>query len=132
MTVVGVVGKKVKGPAKFAEKVYDRVTKRVEVSLSRHPEAAKHIQDAQAAGHPKTLTIDRANAPANRKASLKGVPTKKGLDRDEYPPAMFKEGGAGASVRHINPRDNRGAGSCIGGQCSGLPDGTRVRIDVVD
>ncbi|MYM59078.1 hypothetical protein GTG28_07565 [Vibrio sp. OCN044] len=106
--------------------------KRVEVSLSRHPEAAKHIQDAQAAGHPKTLTIDRANAPANRKASLKGVPTKKGLDRDEYPPAMFKEGGSGASVRHISPRDNRGAGSCIGGQCSGLPDGTRVRIDVVD
>jgi hypothetical protein len=31
-------------------------------------------------------------------------------DRDEYPPAMFNEGG-GASVRKINPSDNRGAGA---------------------
>ncbi|WP_013404519.1 NucA/NucB deoxyribonuclease domain-containing protein [Photobacterium damselae] len=86
------IAKKAKSFDKLQE--IGNVTKRVEVSLSRQPEAAKHIQDAQAAGHPKTLTIDRANAPANRKASLKGVPTKKGLDRDEYPLAMFKEGGS--------------------------------------
>ena len=45
---------------------------------------------------------------------------------------MFKEGGAGASIRHINPSDNRGAGSCIGAQCGGLSDGARVRINIVD
>ncbi|WP_423815646.1 NucA/NucB deoxyribonuclease domain-containing protein [Ralstonia solanacearum species complex bacterium KE056] len=51
---------------------------------------------------------------------------------DEYPPAMFKEGGAGASVRAISPRDNMSAGACIGNACRGLPDGTRVRINVGD
>ncbi|HKJ50860.1 MAG TPA: RHS repeat-associated core domain-containing protein [Gammaproteobacteria bacterium] len=127
------------GPASRLDKLMQRINlrgefgaKKIEVSAKQHPEAAKHIQDAQAAGHPKTLTIDRSNAAANRNESLRGVPTKKGLDRDEYPPAMFKEGGAGASVRHINIKDNRGSGSCIGAQCSGLPDGARVRIESVD
>lgn len=68
----------------------------------------------------------------NRRESLKGVETKPGLDRDEYPPAMFKEGGSGASVQHIDPSDNRGAGACIGAQCRGLPDGTKVEINVSD
>lgn len=43
---------------------------------------------------------------------------------------MFKEGGQGASVRHINPSDNRGLGACIGGQCRELPDGTQVEVKV--
>jgi len=30
---------------------------------------------------------------------LRGIPTKKGFDRDEYPPAMSDEGGKGADVR---------------------------------
>ena len=103
---------------------------KVEVSESKYPEAAGHIKDAQASGQPKELTIDRANAAANRKDAMQGVPTQKGLDRDEYPPAMFKEGGKDASVKHINPSDNRGAGACIGAQCSGLPDGAKVIIEV--
>ncbi len=32
------------------------------------------------------------------------TPSKAGYDRDEYPPAMFKEGGKGASVRYISPK----------------------------
>ncbi len=110
----------------------DGVPKSVEVSMTRFPESAQHIEDAVAAGKPNTLTIDRANAAARRRESLRGTETRSGLDRDEFPPAMFEEGGQGASVRHINPSDNRGAGACIGAQCRGLPDGTTVRIDVVD
>ena len=45
------------------------------------------------AGKPDTLTIDRDNAAARRRDSLRGIETKPGLDRDEYPPAMFQEGG---------------------------------------
>ena len=112
--------------------VAPKATKNVNVRRSQHPETAQHVEDAQAAGHPKTLTIDRAGAPQNRKDSLRGIPTKPGKDRDEYPPAMFKEGGAGASVRHIDPADNRGAGSSIGAQCRKLPCGTKVTIEVVD
>lgn len=104
----------------------------VTVSKSRYPESAQHIENATAAGQPATLTIDRANAATRRRDSLRNVETKTGQDRDEYPPAMFQEGGQGASVKHINPSDNRGAGACIGAQCRGLSDGTKVRIEVVD
>jgi len=44
---------------------------------------------------------------------------------------MFKEGGTGASVRRIDSGDNRGAGSCIGAQCRGPPNGTKVKMKVV-
>ena len=74
------------------------------------------------------MTINRAGAKANRRDSLKGVGTKPGLDRDEFPPAMFQEGGKGASVRRIGSSDNRGAGASIGGQCRGLECGSKVRI----
>ncbi len=101
----------------------------VRVSRSRFPEAARHIDDAQAAGHPAELTIDRAGAAARRRQAVGGTPRRSGADRDEYPPAMTKEGGAGSSVRHIPPADNRGAGACVGAQCRGLPNGTRIRVE---
>jgi hypothetical protein len=102
----------------------------VVVPSSRYPETAAHIRDAQAAGHPSVLTIERAGADANRAAAQAGQPRVPGTQLDEYPPAMFREGGAGASTRPVTPRDNMGAGACIGNQCRGLPDGTRVRIVV--
>ncbi|MCB5300607.1 VENN motif pre-toxin domain-containing protein, partial [Yersinia intermedia] len=103
-------------------------SKVVTVDKTKYPESAKHIEDAQKAGQPATLTIDRAGAAQRRKESLKDTPSVKGKDRDEYPPAMFNEGGAGSSIRPISPGDNRGAGACIGAQCRGLPDGTSVII----
>lgn len=61
---------------------------------------------------------------------MKGNPTVKGKDRDEYPLAMTKEGGKGSSVRNISPSHNRGAGSCIGAQCRNLPDGSKIKIKI--
>lgn len=103
-----------------------------EITLSRqvHGEAAQHAADAIAGGKPDVLTIDRSGAPANRQASIGALNKVPGKHLDEYPPAMFKEGGAGASVRAINPRDNMSAGACIGNACRGLPDGARIRIKV--
>ena len=54
-----------------------------------------------------------------------------GKHLDEYPPAMFKEGGSGASVRAIDPRDNMSAGACIRNQCEGLSNGAKIRVNVV-
>ncbi|NRY60176.1 NucA/NucB deoxyribonuclease domain-containing protein [Clostridium beijerinckii] len=56
----------------------------------------------------------------------------KAKDIDEYPPAMFREGGAGTSVRPIAPSDNMGAGSWLGHGLRAYPNGTRVRIKVGD
>jgi hypothetical protein len=62
------------------------------------------------------LHICRYEATANRRASLRGIPTKKGYDRDEYPPAMADEGGKGASVRYILSSENRSAGGVMSHQ----------------
>jgi filamentous hemagglutinin len=62
---------------------------------------------------------------------LKGTIKVPGMDRNEYPPAMFKEGGQGSSVRPVTPGDNRGAGACVGAQCRGLPNGASVDVKVV-
>jgi Deoxyribonuclease NucA/NucB len=51
-------------------------------------------------------------------------------DRDEYPPAVSQEGGKGASVRPIDPSDNRGAESTMGKQMQSYPNGTQVEIVV--
>ncbi|WP_280178570.1 MULTISPECIES: NucA/NucB deoxyribonuclease domain-containing protein [Pseudomonas syringae group] len=97
---------------------------------SEYPETFGHIQDAINGGQPYIVTIQRDAAKLNRKTSLKDVKTMKLKDRDEWPMAMFKEGGSGASVRHIGPSDNRGAGSSIGNVLSGLPNGTKIKVEV--
>jgi hypothetical protein len=114
----------------------------ITIDKKRYPESAQHIEEAQAGtiwsgddddlGRPKPsiLTIDRAREKANRQASLRPVDTRPGKDRDEYPPAMFREGGPGASVKYVRPGDNKGAGSGMGNRLRGLPEGTRVKITV--
>jgi hypothetical protein len=55
---------------------------------SRYPETGSHIKAAIVAGHSSVCTIDRDGAEENRRESLKGYPTQKGYDRDEWPMAM--------------------------------------------
>ena len=102
----------------------------VELSSSRYPQTTDHIADAIAAGEAALLHIARDQEEANREASLAPWPPRTGFDRDEYPPAMSDEGGTGASVRYIDPSDNRGAGASMGNQleawCNTQP--FRIRI----
>ncbi|WP_229750094.1 NucA/NucB deoxyribonuclease domain-containing protein [Paenibacillus nasutitermitis] len=92
----------------------------------RFPETAKHIEEAIAAGKSAVCTIDREGAEDNRKASLRGIATKKGYDRDEWPMAMCAEGGENADIAYISPSDNRGAGAWVSNQLEDYLDGTRV------
>lgn len=100
------------------------------ISKSKYPESAQHILDAQAAGHPSTLTIDRPNAASRRAASIGKYPREAGKQPDEYPPAMFLEGGAGASVRNITAGDNMAAGASMGNQLRKYKDGCKATITV--
>nr|WP_283771364.1 NucA/NucB deoxyribonuclease domain-containing protein [Pseudomonas syringae] len=97
---------------------------------SEYPETFGHIQDTINGGQPYVVTIQRDAAKLNRKTSLKDVKTMKSKDRDKWPMAMLKEGGNGANVRHIDPSDNRGAESSIGNVLSGLPNGTKIKVEV--
>ncbi|MFI0220059.1 putative T7SS-secreted protein [Streptomyces lydicus] len=107
----------------------------------KYPETAQHVEEAQSGiswrgderreqQQPSDLTIDRDGADDNRKVSLRGIPRRgaQKLDRDEYPPAMFEEGGMGASVKYIDSSDNRGAGRSMGNQVKGLNNGDRVTV----
>ncbi|WP_339493235.1 RHS repeat-associated core domain-containing protein, partial [Pseudomonas sp. EA_15y_Pfl2_R67] len=112
---------------KARSKQYDY---KLRLKRSEYPQTFGHIDGAIKKGHPYIVTIQRDTAKLNRKLSLKDIKTKTGKDRDEWPMAMFKEGGTGASVKYIDPSDNRGAGSSIGNVLSDLPNGTRVKIEV--
>lgn len=105
----------------------------VTIFKSQHPETAAHIEAAQAAGHPKYLTIDRKGNinSARRNQAVNICPIVSGAERDEYPPAMFAEGGQGASVRYVEPKDNSGAGGRMGRLLQSYKDGTIVEIVVV-
>lgn len=92
---------------------------------------AAHITAAIKKGHSAVCTIDRKGADKNREESLKGIPTKAGYDRDEWPMAMCAEGGEGASVAYVIQSDNRGAGSWIGNKLDKYPDGTKVAFAIL-
>jgi hypothetical protein len=102
----------------------------VQLSATRYPETTDHIADAITAGQPSLLHIARDEEEANREASLAPYPPRTGFDRDEYPPAMSDEGGAGADVRYIDPSDNRGAGSTMGNALEDWCNGQPFRIDI--
>jgi hypothetical protein len=119
-------------PSKETSNQTTDTTNRITITFpsDKYPNVADHIQDAINKGKPNTCTIDRQGAEQNRKESLKDVPTKKGYDRDEFPMAMCEEGGKGADIRYIKPKENRGAGSWFSNQVEQYPDGTVVTIDV--
>jgi len=92
------------------------------IDAVEHPDAAIHAYEQGLDG--AKWTVDRPGAEARRATSLRGTRTVPGFDRDELPPAVVEEGGAGAHVKPIVPRDNRGSGSsAFGAQIRDVPDG---------
>lgn len=111
----------------------ERQDRSVIVSLdeSRYPYTTDHTEDAIRAGEAALLHIDRFGADQNREESLRGIPTRSGYDRDEYPPAVSSEGGSGADVRYVPSGDNRGAGASMGSQLEGWCEDQPFRIKTV-
>jgi hypothetical protein len=75
---------------------------------------------------------------ARRERLLQNVPTRDGLDRDEYPPAVGRGRGAGltagsdplgwrADVRYVPSAENRSHGARVGIKLRRFCDGTRFR-----
>ena len=70
-------------------------------------------------------------ASQRRLAAIQGHSRPSGMDLDEYPPAIFKEGGAGASVRAIPSHENRAFGAMLMWKLRNVRDGTSVEIEIV-
>ncbi|MDR0838410.1 MAG: hypothetical protein LBN99_02060 [Oscillospiraceae bacterium] len=103
----------------------------VAIDSAKYPETAAHIRSSIKKGHPAFLTVDRAGADENRSQSLRDRPARSVYDRDEYPPAMFEQGGYGADVQYVQGQDNRGAGGTTRWQLNNVPDGSTVRFRVI-
>ena len=100
----------------------------VVVSLTKYPHIAAHIRAAIRRGQPALLHIDRRHADQHRDKSTAVLPTKAGYDRDEYPPAMSREGGKGADVRYVNLHENRAAGASMGYKLGGYCEGQAFKL----
>ncbi|MCX2729409.1 NucA/NucB deoxyribonuclease domain-containing protein [Saccharopolyspora sp. NFXS83] len=117
------------------------------IDPERYPKTSLHILQAQegisfrgdeSTAYPKqqpsVLTYDPPGNENNERRgdALRGIPARgrEGLDRDEYPPAVFSEGGDQSSVKYLPSRDNQAAGASMGRQMRSLDDGDAVRIVV--
>ncbi|WP_053226366.1 excalibur calcium-binding domain-containing protein [Solirubrobacter soli] len=107
-----------------------RQKRAVVVSLTKYPHIADHVRDAIGIGLPVILHIDRGHADEHRAASTDDLPAKRGYDRDEYPPAMSREGGERADVRYVKSSENRAAGASMGGQLRRYCNGQAFRLKV--
>lgn len=58
-----------------------------------------------------------------------GLGTKTGYDRDEAPPAVFKES-EDASVRYVDVHSNRSLGGYFRQELDGLSPGDTVQINI--
>lgn len=103
----------------------------VRLSRATFPYSTQHIDDARRLhGQPWVLTLDRPGANQRRDAATRNFPRVAGQQPDEYPPAIAREGGAGADVRNIPSGDNQGAGASMGNQLRGQPDGSLFCIEL--
>jgi hypothetical protein len=100
---------------------------RIGLSSTRYPEVRAHWEAAIARGRPRTLTVHRAGAASRRTRLLRGIPTRAGNDRDEYPMAMARTS-VSADVAYVDSAQNRGAGSVQGAKLRRYCSGQRFRI----
>ncbi len=107
-------------------------------SATKYRNIRRHFLEALRSGWPATLVLKRSGASERRDRLLIGVSTRKGYDRDEYPPAVGRGVGAGlmrgvnpvgwmASVMLIPSSENRSHGAVMGAKLRGLCSGTKFR-----
>ena len=115
---------------------------RIVFARSRYPNIHRHYLAAVRRGWPKIMVINRDGADRRRDRLMRGVPTRDGFDRDEYPAAVGRgraNGDARGLVRGSSPRgwmadvayvrssENRSHGATLGNRLRRFCDGTRFR-----
>lgn len=95
-------------------------------SAARYPNIRRHFLAAVGKGWPRVLTLHRRHDSRRRDDLLDGYPTRRGYDRDEYPPAIGRATWR-ADVAYVPSRENRSHGASMGAKLRGLCAGTRFR-----
>lgn len=116
-----------------------KTVQKLSFSKKKYPNIRRHYIKAVALGWGRTLVVNRDGADARRNKLLKDIPTKKGYDRDEYPPAVGRGTtfpwlmrgddpvGWKASVMYVPSSENRSHGSVMGRLLRPFCNGTKFR-----
>jgi hypothetical protein len=111
-------------------------------SAAKYPNIRRHTRDAIARGWPSVMVVNRRGTAQRRDRLLRGISTRSGFDRDEYPAAVGRgRSDAGrrglvrgssptgwmADVRYVPSSENRSHGSSLGSKLRRFCDGTRFR-----
>lgn len=108
-------------------------------SKTKYPNIRAHFQAAVAQRWPQILVVNRPYADARRDRLLQDYDTRKGFDRDEYPPAIGRgkyrkslmrgtnPRGWMAHVQHVPSAENRSHGSTMGIKLRRFCNGQKFR-----
>ncbi|MDA0161300.1 NucA/NucB deoxyribonuclease domain-containing protein [Solirubrobacter ginsenosidimutans] len=110
----------------------------ISFSKTKYPNIKRHAERAIRKGWPSVLVLNRPGADARRDRLLESWSTKKGNDRDEYPPAVGRGRGAGltkgsdprgwkADVAYVPSSENRSHGSTMGTKLRRFCNGTKFK-----
>jgi hypothetical protein len=115
-----------------------KAVQRLVFSASKYPNIRAHFRAAVRKGWPRITVLNRPGADARRDRLLRGVPTRDGMDRDEYPAAVLRGKSKGlergrnprgwkADLRYVPSSENRSHGATLGAKLAGVCNGTRFR-----
>ena len=114
-----------------AEASCTRTRRVVRVTLDREKYRAvlRHMRRAVRDGWPRVLRLNRGGADQRRDRLLDDnrYPTRRGMDRDEWPMAFARRSWR-ADVAYVPSSQNRGAGASLGNQLRAYCDGVRFKV----
>jgi hypothetical protein len=124
--------------AGLAECVRPSGVQRIVFRAEKFPNVRRHFLGALRRGWPRRLVVNRRGADAQRERALRDIPTREGVDRDEYPQAVGRGRGPGlergrnprgwkADVRYVPSSENRSHGATLGDRLEPFCNGTRFR-----
>lgn len=107
---------------------YPLTVQTVSFSAEKYPTIHQHYVDALNRGEPAILVIDRVGAADRRTRALKGTPTLSEYDRDEWPPAVLREGWH-TDIAYVPSSENRSQGASLGAKIRAWCNGVRIKYE---
>lgn len=111
-----------------AQCIRENRTVTISFSKTKYRNIRAHWLEAIANGSARTLTIHRKGAAQRRSRVLRNTPTRRGYDRDEYPPAMARSNNRRVSIRHVPSSENRSHGASMGVKLRRWCSGQKFRV----
>ena len=100
-------------------------------SKTKYPRIRAHFLKALRRGWPRTLGLNRRGADDRRQKLLADIPTKRGYDRDEYPPAVGRDHEYALERRRVAPQDVARASEKVGIPVHGVSGASNQELKAI-